>query len=159
MSEITAQGVNGTVVFDGQWVTITRGGFYGTMTVGKGQKRIPVSSITAVQWNAPNALVNGFIQFTVAGGTEVRSKHGRQTKDALRDENSVVVKKKQVPDFLALRDAVEAAIASASAPAPVSAAVSASGADEVARLAELHAAGHLSEEEFTAAKRRALGIQ
>lgn len=155
MSEITAKGVNGTVVFDGQWVTITRSGFYGTATVGKGQKRIPVSSITAVQWNAPNALVNGFIQFTVAGGTEVRSKHGRQTKDAMRDENSVIVRKKQAPEFLALRDAVEAAILSASAPAPVSA----SGADEVARLAELHAAGHLSEEEFTAAKRRALGIQ
>jgi hypothetical protein len=157
MEAITAQGVNGTVVFDGQWVTITRGGFYGTMTVGKGEKRIPVSSITAVQWNAPSALMNGFIQFTVAGGSEVRSKHGRQTRDALRDENSVVVKKKQVPDFLALRAAVESAITPGPV-VPAAAAASAGGADEVTRLVELHAAGHLSDEEFTAAKRQALGL-
>lgn len=46
------------------------------------------------------------------------------------------------------------------APAHVDAApqMVAGGAKEVARLAELHAAGHLSDDEFTAAKKRALGL-
>ena len=38
------------------------------MTIGKGEKRIPISSIKAVQWKPAGPLVNGFIQFTVPGG-------------------------------------------------------------------------------------------
>ena len=37
------------------------------MTAGKGEKRIPAASITAVQWKQPGAMVRGFIQFTMAG--------------------------------------------------------------------------------------------
>lgn len=49
-----------------------------------------------------------------------------------------------------------AARAIAAPVAPVAAAPG--GADEVSRLAELHAAGHLSDAEYTAAKAKALGI-
>lgn len=155
MTEITAKGHTGTVVFDGAFVTIRRTGALARMSVGKGEKRIPLAAVTAVQWKQPGALVNGFISFTLAGGNEARSSFGRQTIDAVGDENSVVVLKKHVPQFLALREAVEAAIVSrhASAPAPVS-----GGAVEVARLAELHAAGHLNDDEFQAAKMKALGL-
>lgn len=45
----------------------------------------------------------------------------------------------------------------AAAPAPVAPAAP-GGADEIARLAELHAAGHLTAEEFAAAKAKALGL-
>jgi hypothetical protein len=43
------QGRNGTVIFDGQFVTIQRTGFMARATLGKGEKRIPVASITAVE--------------------------------------------------------------------------------------------------------------
>ncbi|QUC01594.1 SHOCT domain-containing protein [Cellulosimicrobium cellulans] len=64
--------------------------------------------------------------------------------------------KKQGPEFEALRAAVEAAIAAHHAPSAPAA--PASGAEEVARLADLHQRGILSDEEFTAAKARALGL-
>lgn len=154
MGEITAKGHTGTVVFDGAFVTIQRTGALGRLSVGKGEKRIPLASITSVQWKPPGALVNGFIAFSTGGGNERRSKFGRQTFDAVQDENSVVVTKAQGAGFEALRAAIEAAIAVPVA--PVAAALG--GADEVARLAELHAAGHLSDAEYTAAKAKALGI-
>ncbi len=62
-----AHGHNGQVQFDGQYVTIARKGFLARATVGKGEKRIPLTAITSVQWKPAGALVNGFIQFETAG--------------------------------------------------------------------------------------------
>lgn len=149
--EITAKGLGGTVVFDGCFVTIKREGFFARSTVGKGEKRIPLGSIHAVQWKAPTSLNNGFIAFTIAGGIEKQSRFGSQYMDAAKDENAVVFKKKDGSAFEALREAIEGAIAKGATPIS-------GGADEVARLAELHAAGHISDEEFTAAKAKALGL-
>lgn len=112
MEPISAKGVNGQVSFDGQFVTISRSGAMARMTVGKGEKRIPVSSITAVQWKAPTRLVRGFIQFSVLGGNEAKSRVGRQTTDAAKDENSVVVGHRDAEDFQALRAAIEQALVS-----------------------------------------------
>ena len=66
---IEASGINGQITFDGDYVTINRKGMMARATVGKGEKRIPISSITAVQWKPPSKLIRGFIQFTVPGGT------------------------------------------------------------------------------------------
>ena len=71
-----AKGHNGTVTFDGDFVTIERTGFLARTSVGKGTKRIPVSSITAVQWKPAGGMVNGFISFTVGGGNEAHSRFG-----------------------------------------------------------------------------------
>jgi hypothetical protein len=68
-----SQGQDSTVHFDCRFVTIERCGFLARAYVGKGEKRIPVSSIQAVQWEPPGALVNGYIEFTVLGGNETRS--------------------------------------------------------------------------------------
>jgi hypothetical protein len=149
------KGVNGTVTFDGQTVTINRKGFLARASVGKGTKSIPVLSITAVQWKPAGPLTNGFIQFTVGGGVERRSGFGKQTTDAAKDENSVVFRTKQKAEFEELRDAVQDAIsnrhAGAQAPQPSSV------ADELAKLAELRNAGVLSPDEFEAQKARLLG--
>lgn len=152
MTIVEAKGHNGQIRFDGQFVTITRKGFLARSTVGKGEKRIPLSSITAVQLKPAGAVTNGFIQLTIPGGNERRSTFGRQTSDATHDENSVVFTKKHQPEFVALRAAIEQAmVAPAGAP-------QASGVDDLHRLAELHAAGVLTAEEFSAAKAKALGI-
>ncbi|MFZ0668503.1 MAG: DUF4429 domain-containing protein, partial [Acidimicrobiales bacterium] len=106
-----AKGVNGTLSFDGRMVTISRKGAMARTTVGTGEKRIPVHSITAVRWKAPSHLVRGFIAFTIAGGIENQKGFGRQTVDAARDVNAVVIKLSQAQAFEALRDEIEAALA------------------------------------------------
>lgn len=107
----TAKGHSGTVTFDGQFVTITREGLLARATHGKGEKKIPIRSISAVQWKEPGALVNGFIQFTILGGTEVTARHGNRTISAGNDENSVVITKPQAAAMRAVKDEIEAALA------------------------------------------------
>ena len=107
----TAKGHSGTVTFDGQFVTITREGLLARATHGKGEKKIPIRSISAVQWKEPGALVNGFIQFTLLGGTEVTARHGNRTISAGNDENSVVITKPQAAAMRAVKDEIEAALA------------------------------------------------
>lgn len=150
---ISAKGQTGTLTFDGQFVTITRKGL---SAQGRGEKRIPVRSIQAVQLKTAGTLGQGFIGFTVSGGTEVRSRIGSQVKDAWKDENSVVFLKKSNDDFVAIRDAVEAAI-TGSTPVPA-ATPQADAANQIAKLAALHAQGILSDDEFAAAKAKALGV-
>src|SRR5271163_5180846 len=60
---------------------------------------------------APGALVNGYIEFSVSGGNESRSRFGAVSMDATKNENAVMVTKAQAAQFLALRDAIEEAIA------------------------------------------------
>lgn len=151
------KGHTGTVEFDGSFVTITRSGM-ARLTVGKGDKRIPVASITAVQWKPPGMLVNGYIQFTIPGGNEQRSRAGSATFDAGKDENSVLFTKAQAPKFEELRAAIENAIAQRYAPQPMYVPQpAASVADELAKLGQLVNQGLLTHEEYAAQKARLLG--
>lgn len=110
LAPVEAKGVNGTITLDGTLIRIQRRGFLARATVGKGEKTIPVRHLTAVQLKPAGPFTNGFIQFTLGGGTERRSTFGRQTQDAASDENSVVFTRGQQPAFDALRAAVEAAL-------------------------------------------------
>lgn len=154
MDEI--KGVNGQATFDGQYLTITRKGFFARSIIGKGEKRLHISQISAVQWKPAGAVTNGFIQFTIPGGNERRSRFGSQTQDAVRDENSIVFNKKQMPDFEKLRAALDRAMAQHHAP-PAAAAAPTSVADELAKLGALVQQGILSQAEFQQAKARLLG--
>ena len=107
---ISAKGHNGTVYFDGRFVTIKRSGFLARASVGKGEKRIPITSIQAIQWKPPGLIMNGFLEFTVAGGVEKRSRFGAATHDAGTNENAVVVTFQQRSEFIALRSAIEDAM-------------------------------------------------
>jgi len=155
---IEVSGHGGQVTFDGDFVTILRKGFLARATVGKGEKRIPLASITAVQWKPAGAMTNGFIQFTVPGGNETRSRFGSQTSSASQDENSVVFTKAQMPDFDKLRSAIEQAISQRNRGGGPAVASAPSAADQLAQLAQLHQSGALSDTEFAAAKARLLGL-
>ena len=96
---LEAIGKAGQLYFDGQYVTITRNGFMARSIVGKGEKRLHISQITAVQWKPAGFTANGFIQFTIPGGREVRSRFGNQSQAALKDENSVVFSRSQQAAF------------------------------------------------------------
>jgi hypothetical protein len=130
MSDIIhATGYNGQVEFDGAFVTINRKGALARMSVGKGTKRIPVTSISAIQLKPAGKAINGFIQFTLAGGNERRSRFGSQTTTAGKDENSVVFTKRHQDEFETLQAAIEAVIAAPAQP------TSGGVADEIAKLA------------------------
>lgn len=153
---IEAQGRTGRVVFDGVAVTIYREGAIARSTVGRGQKRIPLSGIVSVQWKPPTAFAAGFIQFETPGRGGTASRFGRQGFDAVKDENSVVFLRKNEREFAALRQAVESAM-SAGPQAAAPAHAGGSLADELAKLNQLAAQGILSPQEFAAAKGRLLG--
>jgi hypothetical protein len=152
---LTAKGTNGTIHFDGQTVTIERTGFNARVFVGGGEKRIPITSITAVQWKKAG-LTAGFIQFTVPGGNEVRSRSGRQSRDALHDENSVTFHARQMPAFEPIRAAIEQAIAARHNAPQAAPAAAASIGDELAKLAALREQGIITDADFEAGKARIL---
>ncbi len=154
-----AKGYNGQLHFDGEFVTITREGFVARGTFGRSEKRLHISQISAVQWKSPGFTL-GFIEFTLSGGNERHSQMGRQSQDQAKNENAVVVTKKNAADLLVVREAVEKAIAEQhQAPAPVAAPAASANdmAAQLRQLGELHAAGVLTDAEFTAAKSRLLG--
>lgn len=108
-----ARGYNGSCEFTGSAVIIRREGALARMSQGSGEKVIPLSSISAVQWKQPGRMTNGYIEFTIPGGREVRG----VSKNA-SNENAVIVTHKQAADFLALKSAVESAISGAPAAQP-----------------------------------------
>lgn len=107
-----AKGHTGTVSFDGNFVMIIRKGLLARMTVGKGDKRIPLRSITAIQWKPAGFAMNGYIEFSVGGGNESRSRFGSATSNAVGNENAVIFTKNQMPEFVKLREVIEDAISS-----------------------------------------------
>ena len=154
---LEAKGTGGQIEFDGQYVTITRKGFLARATVGKGEKRLHVSQISAVQWKPAGAFVNGFIQFTVPGGNERRSAFGSQSKSAAQDENSVMFTKQQQPEFEKLRATLDEAVAQQHTPQQHSAPVApTSVADELGKLSALLQQGMLTQPEFEQQKARLL---
>jgi hypothetical protein len=99
-------------------------------------------------------MVNGFIQFSLGGGNEARSRFGRQTVDAVNDENSVIFTRKQQGAFTALRDMIDAAVAAGNSSAP---AATIDPMDQLRKLADLRDSGVVTEAEFQAKKRQLLG--
>jgi hypothetical protein len=115
----------------------------------KGEKRIPFSSITSVQFREPGFMTAGYIQFGVAGALE--STGGLMA--AAQDENSVLFDKKYLEGFQRLRKIVEQGCeAGRRAPAGKDSSV----ADELAKLVQLKSDGHLSDEEFQLLKAKLL---
>lgn len=106
---ITVKGRNGTITFDGQAVTITREGFLARASQGRGEKWIPLTSITAVQLK-PNGLKAGYVEFTIAGGNELHNRRSTSSQRA-QNENVVLFGKKVEAEMRALVQAIQTAIA------------------------------------------------
>ena len=130
---------------------IQHAGALSRLTVGKGAKRIPIHSITAMHLKPAGAMVSGYLQFTMGGAVEKRAQFGRQSFDAAGDENSILFTKAEQPFFERFRDEVERAIAQQRRPT-VAAAPAADPLAQLKGLADLRDAGVLCEEEFQAKK-------
>lgn len=154
MANIVVKGKNGTVSFDGSTVTVERSGFTAVSIFGKSSKRIPLGQLTAVQFKAGSLIANGYIEFTFAGGGERHAVLGHGSSDQIRNENAVVFSKKNNVEFQQLADAINEALSSENSSA------ASAGVDTASleKLAELHDSGILSDQEFVAAKAKALGV-
>ena len=149
-TSLYAKGYNGQITVSGDWLTIERKGF-GRIGHSKGDRRIPLANIQAVQMRPAGPIANGFIKFTIPGSPETRG----GLKDATKDENAVIFTRKHQAEFDALRTHVEDYISkrlnvSASEPAAPDL------ADQLAKLAALRDQGILTEEEFASQKAKLL---
>lgn len=152
MSELF-KGHNGQITLADDSLTISRKGMLGFLTQGlKGDKRIPYSSISAVQFRKAGSLVNGYIQFSMLGGMESRG----GALAAGVDENSVMFRAGQNADFERLRDEIENRVFALKAPQPSHSSVS-SAAEQLSKLADLMERGLLTESEFLTEKAKILG--
>lgn len=150
-------GLNGgTVELLDNVLVIRRKGLGSFLTQGmKGEKRIPYSSITSVQFKEAG-FTTGYIQFGIAGGIESRG----GVWDATTDENTVLFTKAAADAFRHLRDLVEdrAAEARGQTSTTPSRSASPSGiSEELGRLADLRDRGVLTDDEFKDQKARLLG--
>lgn len=146
----TLNGVGASVEIRRSGILIKRQGKTSFFVHGiKGDKLIPFKSMTAVQLKEPGKAMSGYIQFSVLGGIEST----RGIWDASKDENTVLFTLDQLPEFLGLHVLVENRLCTDEKPA---ASHSQSSGQEIATLAELLAAGHLSPQEFSAQKAKVL---
>lgn len=155
------QGNNGSVTFDGTWVTIERA--VDALTVLNqglaGTKRIPVSNILSVQFREPGLTV-GYIQFATAAGESRKASGGLlrgALSQAVQDENSVLFGQESLGKFNGLRVAVENAI-SAKGAGSISQTVTSgeSRLNQLTSLAELFEKGFLTKDEFEVEKKKLL---
>ena len=105
-----------------------------------GDKRIPFSSITAIQFKEAGGWLAGYIQFSIQGAIEWRG-------PVVQDENAIQFDKKDNGDFITLRDFIQHRLAVKGASGTVG-----SVADELAKLAALRDQGILTDDEFAAQK-------
>lgn len=140
------------VTLDDHFLTITPLTRLSKLNGGRGDKRITLSSIQAVQLHPPTRFLVGFIEFTILGAAERQSPLGKRRFEAVKNENAITFSKQDAEAFTWLRDAVLARIANRDRPVPEVSSV----VDELTRLCDLYERGVLSEDEFRAAKARAL---
>lgn len=148
---IQAKGRDGTVTFDGQWLTITRSGFMALGRGGRGNIRLHIGQVTGVEIRKPGLTV-GHFTVIAPGGQVARFGMGAHNQNPL---SVMIASGGKLPPFERLRDAIEQAIAARSAPAAPANGVDIAG--QLAHLAQLHQQGVLTDAEFAAAKQRLLG--
>jgi Domain of unknown function (DUF4429) len=102
-----ANGSNGQIRLTRNRVIISRRGFWGFVSQGlAGEKEIPISRITAIQFKRQDAYTKGYLQFSIPGGIE--SKGG--VFNAASDENTVLFTDIQQADFEEVKRYVDSVI-------------------------------------------------
>lgn len=101
------KGTNGSISFDGQAVRITRGGLAGFASGNRGEKVIPLSAVTGVEFRKAG-LQLGFVQVNQSGHSTVAGSN--RNRDLHVDENTVTFWPKRNEEARALVDALNAAL-------------------------------------------------
>ncbi|WP_229550423.1 DUF4429 domain-containing protein [Nostoc sp. CHAB 5836] len=101
------EGSNGQIRLIHNRIIISRKGATAFLTQGlKGDKEIPLSRITAMQFKRADALTKGYLQFSIQGGIE--SKGG--VFAAVTDENTIMFTELEQPEFEELKRYVNSVI-------------------------------------------------
>ena len=155
---VRAVGYNGQVTVENDMLTISRKGMMATLVQGgKGDKRIPLRSITAVQLRKPLAGTDGYIQFSILGAVD----SGGGFMRARGNENSISFYGSQLPAFEKVQQVVEEFIRTGGQtqqPVVQAAAPQVDVADQLAKFADLRDKGILTEDEFQEQKRKLLSM-
>jgi hypothetical protein len=147
---VQVKGINGQIALTEDSIVIGRKGIIALAGHGlKGDKSILISQISAVQFKKATFALNGYIQFAFVGGRE--SKSG--LLGATKDEDSVMFNYWQAKAFEDLKARIDAKMRQSRQPVRA-----VSEADEIERLASLRDRGIITDEEFTAKKRKLLGL-
>ncbi|SFG08865.1 Short C-terminal domain-containing protein [Novosphingobium sp. CF614] len=145
-----AIGTNGEIELFDQVLVIRKRGLGTLILQGfKGDKRIPYTSIAAIQLRRPSLLTAGYFQITLPGGIEGRG----GIIDATKDENTVMFAKKQIGAFEMVQREIESRLAASRQSSSIT--PSAPDTDPltaIRKLGELREAGMISEGEFEAKK-------
>jgi len=125
----------------------------------KGDKVIPYSQISSIEFKRAGMLSYGYIQFLLLG--EPKPKEG--ISNTTTDENTVMFRPSQQPAFDSLKTTLETKLASAKMIATKTtvrkfAPQSLAYIEELEQLASLKDRGIITEEEFASKKRQILGI-
>ena len=111
----------------------------------KGKKEILIDSISAVQFRPGGSMINGYLQFTLAGGNEST----KGILDVTKDENSIIITKKQNKDAEFIKDKIYELKAARAGGGQVR---STSNFAQIKELKELLDMGAITQEEFDAKK-------
>lgn len=111
----------------------------------KGKKEILIDSISAIQFKPGTFALNGYLQFTLAGGNEST----RGALEAAKDENSIIIKKKQNKDAEFIKEKIYELKAARSGVGQVQ---PTSNFAQIKELKELLDMGAITQEEFDAKK-------
>ena len=145
-----AEGLNGRIEVLPDRVRIYRKGLESLVFIGpRGTKEILIRKITSIQFKKVTAFTGGYIQFSFAGGQEVKG--GILMSAIISDENAVTFRSHEQAGFENVKRVVEERMAELNEEKP-----STDTASELEKLANLYAQGVLSDEEFAQAKRRVL---
>lgn len=164
MTEITATGTDGVVTATGDKILIKRKGFFGVAASlsGNGDESIPMNKVGKVVLQNANALVKGSFQIGVLDkdGTAVAADNvvgWAASALAGNLKHNVIFGKSAQAEFEALRDFINAQVARIAEEQKTESAPVLGKADELKKLAELKAAGVLTDAEFDAEKKKLLG--
>ena len=150
--EFLAKGYNRQLLVKERSIVISRRGALAFMTRGlKGDTEVPLEHITSIQMKNAG-LVAGYIQFTLMGGTD--AKGGLFRTD--NDENFISFQRGSQKDFEQAKRLIDDRKAKLSRADASSAALD--PMEQLAKAAELHKAGVLTDEEFAAKKKQLLGL-
>jgi len=100
-----AKGVNGTLVVTPERIMIRRKRAV-LVLLGQGfsrSKEIAVDQIVGTQFKKATTFINGYIRFSLAGGTETKG----GGFDAAQDENAIMFTDKQQPAFARAKELID----------------------------------------------------
>ena len=136
-------GCDGQLIVYEDRITITRKGLGAMMYHGfSGEKSIPISSLTSVQYHSANFVAAGYIQFGVMGGKESRG----GMMDARTDENTVSFTPKCNETAEEIKNYIEQLIFNRNKSSGTQNTISI--ADEIKIFKELLVSGVISQEDF-----------